>query len=122
MWVINDTPETPQRAELRYQLKLGDKVIATGRTPAKIEKSAPDFQGFLDFPAPEVNKRQPLTVQLGLFDAKGTLLHDTSHDVDLFPAADKPAANEKPPAGAGGHPQRLLRYPKDVVMDSATTP
>jgi len=122
VWVINDTAEVPQRAELRYQVKLGGKVIATGRTPAKIEKSAPDFQGFLDFRAPEVKKRQPLTVQLGLFDAKGALLHDTSHDVDLFPAADKPAANEKPPVGAGGHPQRLLRYPKDIVMDTATTP
>lgn len=106
-WVCNDTTEVHPGAMLRYQVKLGSQVVLTGFAPAKIAICEPEFEGFLKFPAPSVNTRQPMTVQLGLFAADGKLLHDTTQTLDLFPATEKPVG-DTPPAGAGGHPQRLL--------------
>lgn len=108
IWICNDTQDTYAGATLRYQVKLGGRVIKTGESPAKIDACAPVFEGFLKFDAPDVDKRHPMEIQVGLFDGKGKNLNDDSYTLDVFPVADKPAEGQQPPAGAGGYPQRML--------------
>lgn len=108
-WVANDTNLIPDGAKLRYQVKLGEEVIRTGSAPAKVASCGPEFEGWLAFDSPKVDKRQPMTVQLGLFDGKGQLFADTTQIIDLFPSADKPSASTAGgPPDAGGYPQRLI--------------
>jgi hypothetical protein len=104
-WVLNDTPEVPAGATLRYRTELDGKVVSTGRAPADIVASAPQHQGVLEIKLPAVASRRPLTVRLGLFSKEGALLHDTSVDIDLIPAAYK----KKNIPNKGGQPQRLIR-------------
>lgn len=108
-WICNDTPEAPTGTTLRYQVKLGDKVLATGSTPSQVFASGPKFQGTLKLPSPAVDKAQPLTVDVGLFDAGGKLLHSSSVDIDLLPAAYRDPKNrpkDLPPIG--GALRRLI--------------
>ncbi len=104
-WVCNDTQIVPAGAMLRYEVQLGDKILQTGNAPANIVACEPEFQGFFKLTAPEVDKRQPMTVRLGLFDANGKLLHDTAVDLDLFPASAKDQKLDHP----GGTPQRCIK-------------
>ncbi|MBI1370180.1 MAG: hypothetical protein GC162_16195 [Planctomycetes bacterium] len=103
-WVLNDTTEVPPDAVLRYQLERDGEIIQTGHAPANITASDPTFQGNLEFAAPDADNRQSLTVRLALFDQGGNLLHDTSVDLDLFPASDKGKKLDHP----GGPAQRLI--------------
>lgn len=107
-WICNDTQDTYPDATLRYQVKLGGRVVKTGEAPAKIGVCIPEFEGFLKFDAPEVDKRQPVEVEVGLFDRDGKNLNDDSYVLDLLPASDKPPAGQRPLEGAGGYPQRML--------------
>jgi len=88
-WVCNDTPEIPAGARLRYVLEMAGKVIKTGSAAADIKAGEPQFQGNLKWDVPAVSVRQPLTLRLGLFGSGGKLLHDTSVELDIFPASAK---------------------------------
>jgi hypothetical protein len=103
-WICNDTSAVPAGAVLRYQIELGGKILRTGSAPATVLASAPQYQGSLEFVAPAVETRQPLTIRFGLFGADGTLLHDTSIDLDLFPATDKGKKLDRP----GGQSQLYI--------------
>ena len=86
-WVCNDTHTTP-KAELRYQIEMGGKVLASGRTEAKVPAVAQgsQFQGYLPVTAPETDQRTTFTVRMALVDgATGKTLHETSWDFDLYP-------------------------------------
>lgn len=89
-WVCNDLNETPQGAKLRYQVEARGQVVHAGAAPAQARACDSAFQGWLDFAAPAATNRSSLTVRLGLFDAKGQLLHDTALTLDLLPAAPAP--------------------------------
>jgi hypothetical protein len=104
-WVCNDTQEIPAGAQLRYQLEMDGKIIKTGSAPAVIKACEPQFQGNLDFVVPDVAVRQPLTLRLGLFSRDGKLLHDSSADLDVFPA---PAKGKKPDRSNGLKPDEIL--------------
>jgi hypothetical protein len=95
-WVCNDTLAVPAGASLRYQVELGGKILRTGSAPATVLAGAPQYQGSLEFAAPAVETWQPLTIRFGLFGADGALLHDTSIDLELFPAADKGKKLDRP--------------------------
>ncbi len=87
LWVCNDMHATPD-AELRYQLELDGKVIKTGKVKADMPNvtDGSRFQGFLNVMVPDVEKRTPLTLRLGLFDLKsGKQLHEDSHISSVFP-------------------------------------
>jgi hypothetical protein len=103
-WICNDTQDLVPGATVRYQVELAGKTIRTGGAPAQILAREPAFQGFLEFPAPSVDQRQPLTVRVGVFDAAGNLCHDSSVQLDLFPDAQHKAKLDHP----GGHAQALV--------------
>lgn len=108
-WICNDTPDAPKDTLLRYQVKLGDKIVATGSTPGQVHVSTSKFQGTLKFTSPAVDKAQPLTVEVGLFDAGGKILHSSTVNIDLLPAAYRDPKNrpkDMPPVG--GALRRLI--------------
>ncbi len=107
-WICNDTPEAPKGATLRYQVKLGGKILATGSTPGQVPVNSSKFQGSLKFTSPAVDKTQPLTVDVGLFDANGKILHSSTVDIELHPASDKPAKGQKTPKEFGGAVRKLI--------------
>lgn len=99
-WICNDTPEAPKDTTLRYQVKLGHKVLATGSTPGQVLVSSPKFQGALKLTSPVVDKAQPLTVDVGLFDAGGKLLHSSTMNIELHPVSDRSSKDQPTFGGA----------------------
>ncbi len=87
VWLCNDTHQTHPGAVLRYQVEIGGKVVMSGSNPAQIVACKPAAQGVMVFEIPQVDKRQPMTIRAALFDAKGLMLHESSYDIDLIPAA-----------------------------------
>ncbi len=83
-WVCNDLPDVPAGASLRYQLLLDGTALQGGSVAAHIESVAPTYQGTLPFIAPKVSSRGSITIRLGLVDATGKVLHDTSATYDVF--------------------------------------
>lgn len=92
VWVCNDTHDIPRNARLHYYLskgsfgEMGGKILAAGKTKARVLKCNSTFQGFVRFKAPVVSSRKKVTVRLGLLDAKGKVLHDTAGTFDVFPS------------------------------------
>jgi hypothetical protein len=88
-WVCNDLDVLPGETKLGYQLELDGEVIAAQSCAADVARCGSTFQGFLHFRAPHVDRRSPLTVRLALIDGEGTVLHDTSVVVDVFPLPER---------------------------------
>jgi len=84
-WVCNDQHEAAQGATVRYQIEADGKVLQTGSSPAAVPSLDSAYQGTVRFLAPEVTSRAVATVRLGLFDADGKPLHDTSVAVKVLP-------------------------------------
>lgn len=84
-WLCNDLKEIPPDATLRYQVESSGMIVHAGTAPAQALACDSAFQGWLEFAAPATTQRGGLTVRLGLFDAKGSLMHDTALNLDLFP-------------------------------------
>ncbi|MCX7429319.1 MAG: glycoside hydrolase family 2 [Planctomycetia bacterium] len=84
-WVCNDRSDAPAGATLHYQLELDGKVLQAGSTAADVPAFDSAYRGTVRFEAPEVQRRAAVTVRLGLLDAGGKLLHDTSLVLDVFP-------------------------------------
>lgn len=105
VFVCNDTPEECLGGKLHYQIELDGEILCTGNAKAIVPASNPQFQGYLEFPLPEVSSRKELIVRVGLFDMKGQLVHDSSYDIEVFPANDKGKQLELP----GGYPQSLIK-------------
>jgi len=84
-WVCNDQHEAAQGATLLYQIEADGKVLQTGSSPAAVPSLDSAHQGTVRFLAPEVTSRAVATVRLGLFDAEGKPLHDTSVTVKVLP-------------------------------------
>ncbi len=86
LWICNDTQEIPDRAQLRYQLEVGDKVVFAQKAQARIERCASAFQGFLTLAAPAVKQRVNAVLRLALCRADGVVVHDTAITLAIFPA------------------------------------
>jgi hypothetical protein len=84
-WVCNDLNDAPRDAKLHYQLECNGKVLQAGSTAATVPTLDAAYQGTLRLQMPEVTARTTATVRLGLLDAGGKVLHDTSVVFDLFP-------------------------------------
>lgn len=85
-WICNDTINIPENAVLKYQLELNNKVIQTGQNTASVVSCEPEFQGWLKFSAPEVDRRTIMILRVGLFDGVGNLIHDSSVELEIIPA------------------------------------
>jgi len=109
VWVCNDTPDARTGTTLRYQVKVGGRVVSTGSAPGQVVVSSSKYQGNLKITPPEVDKALPMTVDVGLFDAGGKILHSSTVNIDLHPVADKPAKGQPTPREFGGAPLKLIR-------------
>jgi len=85
-WICNDTTDVLAGAQLKYQLEMNGEVIKTGRNDANMVSCEPEFQGWVEFKAPEVNKRTNMILRVGLFDSSGKLLHDKSVELEILPS------------------------------------
>jgi beta-galactosidase/beta-glucuronidase len=83
-WVCNDRNDAPRGAALHYQLEADGRILASGSTPVSIPVLDSAYQGTLRFPPVGLASRGKVTIRLGLLDADGTVLHDTSLDLDVF--------------------------------------
>lgn len=105
VFVCNDTPEECLGGKLHYQIELDGEILCTGNAKAIVPASNPQFQGYLEFPLPEVSSRKELIVRVGLFDTQGQLVHDSSYGIEVFPVNDKGKQLELP----GGYLQNLIK-------------
>ena len=87
-WVCNDRNDVPRDAVLHYQLEWRGKVLQSGSAAAAIPPLDSEYQGTLRFQPPELSVRDAVVVRLGLLDAQGKVLHDTSLVFDVFPRRD----------------------------------
>ncbi|MGF7230342.1 glycoside hydrolase family 2 protein, partial [Arachidicoccus sp.] len=106
VFVCNDEPYMIKGANLRYQVLQNDRVLSAGTIPVTQRASHVDFKGYLKFKLPNVQKRQSIKVQVGLFDAKRQLINNSDYDIDVFPATDKGKKLDRP----GGYRQRLIAH------------
>jgi hypothetical protein len=83
-WVCNDRNDAPSGAKLQYQIECDGQILQSGSTPATVPTLSTAYQGSLRFNVPSVKNRAVATVRLGLVDANGKLLHDTSATVDVL--------------------------------------
>lgn len=84
-WIVNDMNQKPKGSVLKYQLELGGVIKNSGEIPALIPLNSSQFQGFINAAVPNVKERTDLVVRLGLFDEKGTALHQANLDLIIFP-------------------------------------
>lgn len=125
VWVCNDTHDSWPDAELRYQLEIDGQIVFAQRTPAQIPICDSAFQGFLNLPAPQVDRRQTFTVRVALTNAQGHILHDTAWDLAVFPrpaqSAVKPVRIIGSPDGTAVRLARELGVPFSVTGGMSDT-
>ena len=80
------------------------KVWLTGSSPAKMAASHVHFEGYLKFVLPLVKERQSVTVDVGLFNDKNKLIHDSAYNIEVFPVAEKGKKLDNP----SGYEQSLI--------------
>jgi len=84
-WLCNDLQETPRQARIVYNLEVGGRIVQSGSARAIVPRCSAEPQGLIRFATPEVTKRTKATVRLALVSG-AKLIHDTSIDLDIFPA------------------------------------
>ncbi|MHA7108679.1 glycoside hydrolase family 2 protein [Sunxiuqinia elliptica] len=84
-WICHDPNSIPNDYELRYQLELKGKVVASGRNAASIPANSARFQGYISFKSPQVNKRTSYILRAALIDSKGNQVDQTVKQLDVFP-------------------------------------
>jgi len=104
VFVCNDKANAISGAHLRYQVLQNGQVLYTGIRSAAIRASEAAYQGSLKFKLPIVQQREPITVVVALFDAKNKLIHDSAHNIEVFPASDRGKKLDRP----GGYAQVLI--------------
>lgn len=85
-WVCNDRADAPDDARLRYRVEMAGEILLAGQSNAHVPACASEFQGFVAFTAPDVQSRAPVLVRLGLVGADGSVIHDCSLELEVFPA------------------------------------
>lgn len=83
-WICNDRNDAPKATTLHYQLEQDGKVLQAGSTAVDVPTFDSAYAGTVRFQAPQVSQRGTVTVRLGLLDAEGRVLHDTSLVLDVF--------------------------------------
>ncbi|MBS3733773.1 MAG: glycoside hydrolase family 2 [Phycisphaerae bacterium] len=109
LWLCNDRDEVPAGATIRYQLELGREIVFAQKARARIERCRPTFQGHLRAAAPRVSRRRTATLRMAVLDRGGTILHETSVAVELFPRVAGDLPERAVVLGAGGKAATLAR-------------
>jgi hypothetical protein len=87
-WVCNDRRADFATGALVWEVLQGGRRIFAQSGDASIPSLGAAFQGYLHYKAPEVTRREKLTIRLGL-KRSGHLIHASEMEVDVFPAFDK---------------------------------
>lgn len=88
-WIANDAHSRPDNGQLIYQALCGEDTVVTGQCPARIPEMDVDFQGFLSVPVPDVKHRSRLRVSIRLEEETGTMLHDNTLSLSVWPKTVK---------------------------------
>ncbi len=102
-WVCNDRAAEFPRGEMVWEVLRGGWRIFAQSASVEIPSYGPAFQGYFRYPAPQVTRREKLTIHLGLKDPSGRLVHDSECEVEVFPALDR-TKNHGVAAGVVGRP------------------
>ncbi len=86
-WLANDTGETPSGWSLHYALATSEGTLASGRAKAQPRPCSPAYQGILRWVAPTVSQRTELLLHLGVFNAAGRIVNDTTIRFTVWPTA-----------------------------------
>jgi len=84
-WICNDLIEYDKSLKLHYQFEMDGKVFMAGQRKVDIGSCRSKFQGFMKLKAPKVDERKKITARIALINPKGTVVSDTSVELDVFP-------------------------------------
>jgi hypothetical protein len=84
-WICNDRIDVLEDLDLCCQVEIEGKVAGAYRVKAEIPSCSSTFQGYISFKAPKVLERITMIVRLGLVNEQGTVLQDSSTEVEIFP-------------------------------------
>ncbi len=85
-WVCHDRDESLEDLILYYQLEMNGKVVHSGETEADVPACSSEFQGFWNVEAPHTDLRGECSARIGLKDAQGKVVAQSSREFVLFPA------------------------------------
>ena len=102
-WICNDYRAEFPRGELVWEVTRGGNRVFAQSSSASIPSFGAAFQGFFHYQAPEVTQRERLTIRVGLKDTSGRLIHDSTTEVEVFPALN-PAKNSGVSVAIVGQP------------------
>ena len=102
-WVCNDRQPEFTRGEMVWEVIRGGKRVFSQSAPLEIPSLTSAFQGYFRYKAPGVTQRERLAIRLGLKNTSGRLVHDSTFEVDIFPAFDK-TSNSATEAAIVGRP------------------
>ena len=119
-WVCNDRQAEFPRGELVWEVLQGGKRVFAQSAPVEIPSATSAFQGFFHYQAPVVAHRERLTIHLGLKDPSGRLVHDSTFEVDIFPAFDKTRNSATEVAIVGRHEGRAWRLAEKLGLKPHT--
>ncbi|MBI2437737.1 MAG: hypothetical protein HYV36_02855 [Lentisphaerae bacterium] len=88
LWVLNDRPTVPEHPRIVYWIIQDGKTQLINTRDARINPVASNFQGRLQWPTPQVKAPTPLAVYASLLDNNGTVVHDSTLRLTVFPEAD----------------------------------
>jgi Glycosyl hydrolases family 2, sugar binding domain/Glycosyl hydrolases family 2, TIM barrel domain/Glycosyl hydrolases family 2 len=115
-WVCNDRQAQFPRGEMVWEVLRGGKRVFAQSAPAEVPSLTSEFQGYFRYKAPEVTGRERLAIRLGLKDPSGRLVHDSTFEVDIFPAFDKAANSATETAIVGGLDDRAWKLAQNLGL------
>jgi len=101
----NDELSAPEPAAIAYRVLGEGRIQVSGRTEVRCPPCRNVVPGALCWKTPPVRQRTPVTIELEVLGADGSVLHATSADAEIWPVPDLSA---EPPAGLITSPEVWL--------------
>ncbi len=108
-WICNDLIEAPEGCQLHYQFEQDGQIVFANKTKALIPSCSSKFNGFLQFAAPDVEKRTSCSLRLSLFDEKGEVMDQAELPIEVFPETEEIHQNIYVPVNQSGKAYSLAR-------------
>jgi hypothetical protein len=120
-WICNDLNTAPAGYQLKYQIEKNGKVVMANQIAANIPVNSSQFQGFLKFIAPTVDKRTAYTLRLSLVNEKGGSVYQNEFAFEVFPASNSKKENVFIVGEASGKAAMLLEQAGYSMATSGET-
>lgn len=115
-WICNDRQAEFPRGQIVWEVLRGGKRVFAQTVPVEIPSLTSAFQGYFRYKAPKVAQREKLDIHLGLKDPSGQLVHDTTFQVEVFPAFDKSRNNGVEAAIVGRPDGRAWKLARELGL------